>query len=260
MLAVCISAVRQAGDALPAPAAVLADETPPPVTEPTATPTPEAVTVPEPQSTRVLEQVNDGNLYNGYWWHGFWIPGLPTYGTQFLRLPEVVKGSAVFYAPEVMEANIEYRGLSTVGTVGAVAVPFCSEIGHWVWLQRPGEAWEGPFVVVDCSRRNDLYGHIVYGRQVVEVDFPTAVRWGMARTGGDQNGGRWSTILGRLDGVILSKSPPLQRGSLPVDLADWFLRRVEFADRLADDGRAVNYRPPEKYPAWLINGRWVVFP
>jgi hypothetical protein len=258
--------------------------TPPPTLAPAVKPGPVAVgsvprdgniKPPAPLDIGTLDAgVDDGNTYNGYWWYGEgWVPGLPTFDAQFLRLPPVSIGSAVFYAPEVMDANVEYRGLSMDGYVGAVAVPFCSEIGHSVWLQRPGHDWEGPFLVADCSRRNDLYGHIEFRDQVVEVDFDTAVAWGLARYGGSQNGGRWSMLTGRLDCVLLSTVPPTQYDGNIVDLSVWFLQHVTYAERSENRRQIQNYLPPgtlstelgvdnrgSSLPLWLINGRWVMFP
>lgn len=205
----------------------------------------------------------DENNYNGYWWYEQWVPGMVSYDTQFMRLPPVSMGNAVFYAPEVMQANVEYRGLSMDGMVGAVSAEFCSEIGHKVWLQRPGEPWEGPFIVADCSRRNDLYGHIVYFDQVVEVDFDTAVRWGLARYGGSENEGRWSTLHARMSGVLLSTIDPSQFDGNIIDLDYYFMDNVTFAKRSESRGYIQNYRPPsadEPYPQWLLGGIWTVFP
>lgn len=222
------------------------------VTSPTLSPTP----IP-------AEVTDDNSAYTGYDYYGEgWVPGLVTFDTQFMRLPPVTIGSAVFYAPDVMRAQVEYRGLSMDGMVGAVAVPFCSEIGHVVWLQRPGHDWEGPFIVADCSRRNDLYGHIEFRDQVVEVDFDTAVAWGMARYGGTQNQGRWSTLTGRMDCVLLSTVPPDEYDGIIIDLSVWFLDRVEYARPSENRQQVQNYRPPNPdnpLPAWLINGTWVVF-
>jgi hypothetical protein len=211
----------------------------------------------------VPEAEDDHNAYDGYEWNGEgWVPGLPTIGTQFLMMPTVSIGSAVFYAPDVMEANVEYRGLSMAGMVGAVAVPFCSEIGHTVWLQRPGHDWEGPYLVADCTRRNDLYGAIEFRDQAVEVDFDTAVKWGMARWGGKQNGGRWSTLTGRLDCVLLSFVPLEQFDGTIVDLSTWFLWHVQYAAVTENRWQVQNYKPPREgasLPSWLIDGQWIVF-
>jgi hypothetical protein len=227
----------------------------------------------------VPEGEDDGNMYNGYWWaNEGWVAGLVTIDTQFLRLPPVSMGSAVFYAPEAMEANVIYRGLPYDKNyyAGAVAVEFCSEIGHEVWLRRPSQSeWEGPFLVTDCSRRNDLYGHIMFRDQVVEVDFNTAVRWGMAKFTTTNSRG-WMAITGRLDGVLVSKNPPEQFDGNIMDLSTWFPTVVRYAKITESHHRVENYMPPsydgtvygslgisnpsDKLPMWLINDQWVIFP
>jgi hypothetical protein len=217
---------------------------------------------------QIPEQSDDGNAYNGYWWYSEgWVPGLVTFDTQFLRIPDVVMGSALFYAPEMAEAQMTYRGLLFNDSYsGMVAIQFCSEIGHTVWLQRPGHDWEGPFIVMDCSRRNDLYGQIMFRDQVVEVDFDTAVRWGLARYGGQQNNGRWSTLNGRLDGVLVSSRDPKDFNGVIIDLSVWFLQNVRYATASENRYQIQNYEPPlsdcieQCLPKWKINGEWVSFP
>jgi hypothetical protein len=266
------------GQAAPAP--VDASQTPSPTSAPTVTVTPQPTLLPTATLTPVPDLQrpvwvpedrsipDDGNAYNGYWWWDGWVPGLVTFETQFLRLPPVSLGSAVFYGPGVMAAQVEYRGLSMDGMVGGVAVQFCSQIGHSVWLLRPGQdelhGWEGPYIVADCSRRNDLFGQILYRDQVVEVDFETAVRWGLARYGGDQNGGRWSTIRARLDGVLVStEDPGTHYNGQIIDLSTWFVDQVEFADQNENRRQVQNYEPPATgggLPSWLINGTWTTYP
>ena len=247
----------------------------PPVQEEAPTPKPNEVDVGNP----VPEMVEDNNTYNGYWWGGEgWIAGLVTLDTQFLRMPPVSMGSAVFYAPEAMEANVVYRGLPYDKSyyVGSVAVQFCSEIGHEVWLRRPSQSeWEGPFLVADCSRRNDLYGHIMFRDQVVEVDFNTAVRWGMAKFTTTNSKG-WMAITGRMDGVLVSKNPPEEFDGNIMDLSTWFPTVVKYAKITESHRKPENYLPPgydgtvygsvgvsnpsDKLPMWLINDEWVIFP
>ena len=214
---------------------------------------------------------NDGNVYNGFFWYGSWVPGYPTFETQFLRMPDVSVGSAVIYPPGVMLANAQYRGLSITGFAGEIAVPFCSEIGHTVWLKRPGHDWEGPFLVADCTKRGDLYGVIEFRDQVVEIDFDTAVRWGMAKYISYKDS-TWTMLGGRMDGVILSKIPPTEIKTQPIDLSVWFLQNVNYASQKENRNQVENYIAPNTnnvaigvdnsnnpYPLWMINKKWVVF-
>jgi hypothetical protein len=246
---------------------------------PSVVPTQTPTKVPIDEGTIIPELGDDGNAYNGYWWNNEgWVPGLITFETQFLRIPDVVIGSAVFYAPYVMEATVEYRGLPYDPNyyVGSVAIQFCSEIGHVVWLQRPEKEWEGPFLVADCSRRNDLYGHIMFRDQSVEVDFETALRWGMVRYGGDQNDGRWSALTSRLDGVIVSRDVPAGKDDAVIDLSLWFPEKISYAKISENHHQIENYVPPgyngmvwqglgfinpsKSLPMWRINGEWITFP
>jgi len=125
------------------------------------------------------EDVTPNWLYDGYCWHNYPVPGLPSYATQYSIQPVLVTGKAMFYAPFVMEATANWREMSLDDYLGGVALMTCGSLGEPVWLRRPDHDWEGPYRVVDCARRNDLYGLIVYWNDSVEVDWKTARRWGM---------------------------------------------------------------------------------
>lgn len=115
---------------------------------------------------------------------GFCTPGLVTTKVWFTKSPQYVYGTAVVYAPGLMRATATWRQMQEVAYrkpyLGGVATPSPADIGETVWLRRSGGEWEGPYLVVDCSRRADMYSHIAINQQVVEVDFDTAVRWGLA--------------------------------------------------------------------------------
>lgn len=184
----------------------------------------------DPCYAEVIAPYCDNNkTIDGYWWYGFWIPGLPTFETQLGPTPPVTIGKALIYAPEVMEATAEARGLSLEGYVGAISTPTCGNIGLDFWLKRDGYTWEGPFLAVDCSRRNDMYGHIMYMNVAVEVDFETAVRWKLAKYGGDQHEGRWSTIASAPDNVIVSKyNPHTTKITHAIKMKDWYKNFVTY--------------------------------
>jgi len=189
-----------------------------------------------------------------------------------MRMPETSVGLAEFYAPQVMDAQVEYRGLvyDRVKYVGAEALPFCSEIGHDAWLQRVGWDWEGPFLVADCARRNDLYGIIVLRRAAVEVDFDTAVAWHMARYGGQENEGRWSQLPSDNPvTVLVSMSLPSEYNGIVTDLSYYFLEHVVYAKPTENTHCLRNYIPPhstwdgmmtDDLPMWLFCEGWVTFP
>jgi hypothetical protein len=74
---------------------------------PSVVPTQTPTKVPIDEGTIIPELGDDGNAYNGYWWNNEgWVPGLITFETQFLRIPDVVIGSAVFYAPDVSDSRV----------------------------------------------------------------------------------------------------------------------------------------------------------
>jgi hypothetical protein len=196
------------------------------------------------------EVCDNNNVVDGYWWRGSWIPGLPTYESQFLELPDLFSGIAVFYGPYVMEGTAEYRGLNLNSYLGGVALPTCSGIGSPVWLKLEGKDWEGPFLVVDCARRNDLYGISIIRKEAVEVDFNTALRWGMVEQYPDFS---WGTLKWSED-VIVSRYPPSCIFGEPISLADWLEPRITFADRL--ETRTNIYEYPS---TWRAGGEWITF-
>jgi hypothetical protein len=199
-------------------------------------------TVDSKESTR--QNYDDGILQNGYWWNYRWIPGLPTYESQLLVSPLLVRGSVVFYAPGIMEATAEFRRLPNwrdyVGTISSMTA---GDIGAEVWLGYPVPPsgvyiWEGPFLVVDCARRNDLYGVIVNYGEIAEVDFKTAKRWGMVKYTGLRDDGSytgWEAVNWSMDEVIASKIDPTtltqeEINMRTVSLSSWFLDKVRFED------------------------------
>ena len=166
-------------------------------------------------------------LYDSYCWRGYPVPGLPSYATQYSVQPTLVMGKALFYAPYVMEATARYRGLSLDGYLGGVATMTCGSLGESVWLKRPEHDWEGPYRVVDCARRNDLYGLITYWGDSVEIDWKTARRWGMVSGAWDD----WAVNAWMLRGVLMSHTDPaeLSPDEPIVQLSDWFLGAVEYS-------------------------------
>ena len=102
---------------------------------------------------------------------------------QRLILAAVMVGSVTYYAPNLMEATYEARlALGHVqpcaDCIGMVALLDREHVGQRVWLQRPGRAAEGPFLVVDCAAAQHRAALRRRGL-IAEVDFETAQRWGM---------------------------------------------------------------------------------
>ena len=70
-------------------------------------------------------------------------------------------GLATYYAPGMMEYVAGYR--QTQGQlpacpecVGTVALLRAGDIGRKVWLQQADGERVGPFLVIDCARRQDV--------------------------------------------------------------------------------------------------------
>lgn len=76
--------------------------------------------------------------------------------------------------------------------MGYVALLDAEHIGKQVWLQAPGHAVEGPYLVIDCSAAQHRKALQAKGF-VVDVDWQTAQRWEMR---------------GPLDGVRVYFAPP----------------------------------------------------
>jgi hypothetical protein len=172
-------------------------------------------------------------LYDSYCWRGASVPGLPDYATQYSVQPDLVMGKSLFYAPFVMEATAEWRGMNLDGYLGGVATMTCGALGDPVWLRRPGYDWEGPYRIVDCARRNDLYGLIVYWGDSIEVDWKTAKRWGMVSGTWDN----WTVNEWMLRGVLTSRIDPsvLSLDEPIVQLVDWFLGNVQYSSSRLQD-------------------------
>ena len=196
------------------------------------------------------DDCNDGNLFNGYWWRseGF-VPGMITRETHFLSAPPLTVGYATYYAKGLMEATAKYIGLDLSGYIDGVAMMSCADIGQTVWIKSYHdlfEGWEGPFLVVDCAEWDDHYAISVFRKEVVEVGFETAQRWGLI----DQ----WTTPVY----VLKSRwKPPQDFISYSVVYHRWFketaryysARRVELPSRYIYDGLG----------QWFIDGRWKSF-
>jgi len=164
-----------------------------------------------------------------YWDRGYLVPFLISDETWRTAAPRLIIGSAVFYSPGLMEAQAPYRGLSLEGYVDGVSLMSPTDIGETVWVWRPGDglAWEGPFLDLDCSQRADMWVNVTVNREVVEVGFETAERWGMATHLGESPWYR--ATQWRMDGVMvyIGEDPPLLRYAMPVDYRDWFLRLTQ---------------------------------
>ncbi len=115
-------------------------------------------------------------------------------------------GLATYYAPGMMEYVEGYR--QTQGQlpacpecVGTVALLRAGDIGRKVWLQQTDGERVGPFLVIDCARRQDV-APLVARDWVVDVSYELGQAWGMNRP---------------LDGVTVLEDPA-DAGVTPVRL------------------------------------------
>lgn len=192
----------------------------------TATAVPTNTPVPTPLPVQVFdwETNDDNNPLNGYFQPDRgWIPGYIDDESWNRGVPTYSFGGAVWYGPNVMEGTARYRNLPLENYVDGVSLMAPSDIGETVWLRRPGHTWEGPFLVVDCAQANHHFAAVYYAKEIVEVGWTTAIRWGMVDE--YQNVYKW-----RLDGIEVWKgvqAPPSDPG-VPVDYREWWLSQVTF--------------------------------
>lgn len=193
---------------------------------------------------------NDADVYDGYqWWGGGWVPGYISLDSWFMPSPPYTVGSATYYAPYIMEATAAARGLSLARYRGGISLMSPADIGKTVWIRRDGTGvWEGPYLDVDCARRGDIWPIVYYRHEVVEVDFNTAVRWGLAEWGG--SGGWTPTHYVEPNVEVWVGDRPEHHDLYPLlDYRGWWLSRARFSTRAED---LVRTRPIGKSKACWI--------
>jgi len=208
------------------------------------------------------EQGNDTNRYNGYY-NEFseWIPGVVKAESQFFIMPDLVIGDVWGYGTGTGVHIFEYDP----NIIGEITMPFCSEIGNYVWVKLPDRDWEGPFRAVDCAARYDIYNVVVHRKEVSEIHTQTAIRWGMRQEGTTG----WHWVRPKIENVMISKINPgcLPDDLQPVVLADWFAERVQFWESKdegmqweKDNPRGIITGVMDNIAQWYINGEWTAFP
>ena len=171
---------------VPVPSSVLVDAaadygivlTPPP--EPTGTPVDQWAldVVPPPWPVDCTDDV----AWNGYIvpdFGDYCVPGIlsqDTLNAQFPRSFYGVLSSYGQYAMEIMEDRAGVR------RGHGVALTTCGQMGFTVWLRIPGEAWRGPFRVVDCGAPAHLFHQVVIDGLVAEISWTAAQTWVPAAT------------------------------------------------------------------------------
>ncbi len=183
---------------------------------------------------------------------GYCVPGYISSETWWTPAPQHSYGKAVWYAPYLMEATAEWRGMSLEGFEGGVAMMSPADIGQVVWLKRPGNTWEGPFLVVDVSANTHMWTTITQIGEIVEVGFETALRWGMVE--GNQNGYSINEYMIRDVEVFKGLHPPFET-SVAVNYVEWFESVLTWGNGYyerwsTDDVEFFNY---EQYQAKLAS-------
>ncbi|HHY58973.1 MAG TPA: hypothetical protein GYA08_26465, partial [Chloroflexi bacterium] len=109
-----------------------------------------------------------------------WSQLLPSYDAPS---PLPVTGLAMYYAPDVMAQVEAYRERvnnldECAECVGKVALLRAGDLGRKVWIKVGDGQVEGPFQVVDVAARHHI-PELLRRNWVVDVDYATAMRWGM---------------------------------------------------------------------------------
>lgn len=99
--------------------------------------------------------------------------------------PLPAQGLAMYYNPNVFERVLEFRRSAGNVTecpecIGYVALLRRGDVDRRVWLRREGKPAEGPFWVIDVAGKNHV-GQLLERGWVADVDYATAMRWGMNR-------------------------------------------------------------------------------
>ena len=97
-----------------------------------------------------------------------------------------IRGLAAYYRAGLMDEVARNRGMDLAGYAGGVALMRAGDLGRSVWIQVPAgtsaasEAtlWEGPFLVVDCSRADHYAANVDRGH-VVELARSTWLAFGL---------------------------------------------------------------------------------
>lgn len=180
-------------------------------------------------------QDNSGSPLKGYcdlW--GNWTPGYITNQTWMMSMPEYTYGKATYYAPGAMEATMEYRALDYEDCIDGITLMSPIDIGRKAWVRIEDE-WHGPFCVVDCARKGDMYSVAVYRETVMEFSFNYAEKLGLASY--NEHSERFYTphewfinVEVWLPPIDYQSKLPETEGE-PIYYPDWFLENMEFATR-----------------------------
>jgi hypothetical protein len=176
---------------------------------------------------------NTDGPYNGYCDNfGNRVPGLITNDTWMTPAPTYVSGKMVFYGPYAMRATAEYRNIDYAEEhcIGGISLMSPYNIGDKAWI-KVDRLWYGPFCVVDCARRGDMYSIVVHREEVVEVNHEFATQMGMVTPNNTERG--YDINEWYLDVSVLVNVSPMEYFYGDFEKAvmykDFFLDTLEFA-------------------------------
>lgn len=167
-------------------------------------------------------------LVNGYCDHAErWVDGLITQRTYTEPAPQHTVGSVVWYAEGVMEATAGMMGVDLSNYVDGISLMSCTDFGAVVWLKRPGHGWEGPFIVVDCAKREHMFSAIYYVGEVAELGYKTAHAWGLVDTiDGERVVYQW--VVTDVEVYKGDKPPPAT--SSAIEYRSWWIEQAKFTN------------------------------
>lgn len=163
-----------------APVPFLAEIVPdePPVPTPTAIDQWAVDVVPPPWTVNCENEVAwDGYIVPDF--DHYCVPGILSQATLNAQFPHSFYGVLSSYGQYAMEIQEDRHG---VRRGHGVALTTCGQMGFTVWLRIPGEAWRGPFTVVDCGAPAHLFHQIVVDGLAVEISWTAAQTWVPAAT------------------------------------------------------------------------------
>lgn len=156
--------------------------------------------------------------------YGYYYPSLITNASARRSLPDLAFGHVTWVNPHIMEATAESNHIRLEGYLDGIALMSCSDIGETVYLKRPDQDWEGPYVVADCANPKHMFAAICYKSEIAELGFETAVRWGLATYENETI----TVINNAVVDVQVSKSSPPKDGDSPIDYRAWWLSKLKF--------------------------------
>jgi hypothetical protein len=105
---------------------------------------------------------------------GYCVPGILSRHTLNIQFPRSFYGTLSSYGPYAMELMEDRAG---VRRGHGVALTTCGMMGYTAWLRLPGEAWRGPFTVVDCGAQAHTFYQIAVQGLAVEVGYTVGQTW-----------------------------------------------------------------------------------